>query len=152
MRMVSTLATAYVPVFGEYARWLFLLGAIAVLYSTFMVASAGLARVFTDALKVIGLMAPHNQESHDRTVSRFSVGLPLVFLAIYCSGINPVKAILVSGMMHSLMLPLVGFGALYFRYKRTDDRLKPGKLWDALLILSFIGVCIAGAWGIYSHL
>ncbi|MEZ5948691.1 MAG: hypothetical protein R3C12_05605 [Planctomycetaceae bacterium] len=38
--MTSTLAEAYVPVFGEYARWMFLIGAIAVLYSTFLVATA----------------------------------------------------------------------------------------------------------------
>ena len=31
MRTVSTLAEAYVPVFGTYAKWLFLLGAFAVL-------------------------------------------------------------------------------------------------------------------------
>eukprot|EP00913_Durusdinium_trenchii_P013427 g12608.t1 len=55
MRMVSTLATAYVPVFGEYSRWLFLGGAVAVLYSTFLVATAGNARMYTDAVKIYGL-------------------------------------------------------------------------------------------------
>ena len=69
MRMVSTLATAYVPVFGEYARWLFLIGAVAVLYSTFLVATAGNARMWTDGLKIFGLMDHHNEKSHDRSIT-----------------------------------------------------------------------------------
>ncbi|MBX3438613.1 MAG: transmembrane Mn(2+) transporter, partial [Planctomycetaceae bacterium] len=48
-RMVSVLAESYVPVFGAYAKWLFLIGAIAVLYSTFLVALASHARLYTDA-------------------------------------------------------------------------------------------------------
>ncbi|HVV99780.1 MAG TPA: hypothetical protein VHB77_05550, partial [Planctomycetaceae bacterium] len=65
MRMVSTLATAYVPVFGEYAGWLFLIGAIAVLYSTFLVANAGHARTLTDCLKIFGVLDHHNQKAHN---------------------------------------------------------------------------------------
>ncbi|GAB4138197.1 MAG: Nramp family divalent metal transporter [Planctomycetaceae bacterium] len=138
MRMVSTLATAYVPVFGEYARWLFLGGAVAVLYSTFMVATAGNSRMWTDALKIYGLMDHNNQKHHDRSIATFSVVLPFLCLAIFCSGINPVRAILLSGAMQALMLPIIGVGALYFRYTRTDDRIKPSPLWDILLILSFV--------------
>jgi Mn2+/Fe2+ NRAMP family transporter len=150
MRMVSTLASAYVPVFGNYARWLFLIGAVAVLYSTFLVAAASLARVLTDALKVCGWLDRHSQQAHDRSVSAFSVALPLLWGAVYCAGINPVRAVLISGMMHSIMLPVIGTGALYFRYCRTDERLKPGKLWDTLLIISSVGLLIAGGWGVYS--
>ncbi len=152
MRMVSTLATAYVPVFGEYARWLFLIGAVAVLYSTFLVATAGNARMWTDSLKIVGLLDPHNQTSHDRGVATFSVCLPFVCLALYCSGINPVTAILVSGAMQALLLPMIGVGALYFRFAKTDERLRPGKLWDVMLCMSFAGLLVAGLWGGWSKL
>lgn len=152
MRMVSTLATAYVPVFGEYARWLFLIGAVAVLYSTFLVATAGNARMWTDSLKIYGLMDHHNQQAHDRGVVAFSVFLPFVCLALYWSGINPVKAILVSGAMQALLLPMIGVGALYFRFKMTDERLRPSALWDVMLVLSFAGLLVAGLWGGWSKL
>ncbi|MFQ5730361.1 MAG: Nramp family divalent metal transporter [Planctomycetaceae bacterium] len=146
MRMVSTLARAYVPVFGEYARWLFLGGAVAVLYSTFLVATAGNARMYTDAVKIYGLMDHNNPRHHDRAVSSFSVVLPFLCLAVFCTGVNPVRTILVAGFMQGILLPMVGAGALYFRYTRTDGRIKPGRLWDVLLILSFIGLFIAGSY------
>ena len=147
MRMVTTLARAYVPVFGEYARWLFLLGAFAVLYSTFLAATAGNARTWTDFFKLVGVVDRHRQQSHDRSVLVFSIGLPLLCLGAFVGGINPVRAILLAGATQALLLPMIGFGALYLRFTRTDPRLKPSWRWDAALIVSFLGLAVAGFWG-----
>jgi hypothetical protein len=147
MRMVSTLVRAYVPVFGEYARWLFLIGAFAVLYSTFLVATAGNARMWTDCLKLFGFIDRHNEKSHERAVVAFSVGMPFVCLALFVFGINPVRAILLAGAMQALLLPMLGAGALYFRFTRTDPRLRPSIAWDIALVASFLGLLVAGLWG-----
>jgi Mn2+/Fe2+ NRAMP family transporter len=147
MRMVTTLARAYVPVFGEYAKWLFLIGAFAVLYSTFLVATASNARMWADGAKLYGLIDRHSERSHDRTVTGLSVLLPVICLAVFLSGINPVRAILLAGAMQALLLPVLGVGALYFRYMRTDPRLRPSLGWDVALIVSFLGLLVAGVWG-----
>jgi Mn2+/Fe2+ NRAMP family transporter len=152
MRMVSTLARMYVPVFGEYARWLFLIGAFAVLYSTFLVATAGNARMWTDCAKLFGLVSRHDERSHHRAVSTFSVVMPFLCLALYTAGINPVRAILLAGAMQALLLPMVGVGALYFRFTRTDPRLRPSPAWDAALVISFVGLLVAGLWGAWHDL
>jgi Mn2+/Fe2+ NRAMP family transporter len=152
MRMVSTLAESYVPVFGAYAKWLFLIGAFAVLYSTFLVALASHARMYSDALKVWGIMDPHDRTKHERAVSLFGAVLPLVCLTTYWAGINPVRAVLFSGTMQALMLPMLAFAALYFRRYRTDPRLAPRRSWDALLILSSLGLLVAGLWGAYAEI
>lgn len=150
MRMVSTLATAYVPVFGVYAKWLFLFGAIAVLYSTFLVANAGHSRMWTDGLKVFGLLDRDNEAAHHKTLTTICVCLPFVCLAVYCSGVNPVTAIVIAGLAQALLLPMIGFGAIYFRMKHTDERLRPSRVWDVALVISIIGLLIAGVWGGYS--
>jgi hypothetical protein len=49
--------------------------------------------------------------------------------------------------MQSLLLPMLGVGALYFRYARTDPRLRPSIWWDVALVTSFVGLLIAGVWG-----
>ncbi len=147
MRMVSTLATAYVPVFGEHAKWLFLIGAFAVLYSTFLVASAGHARTYTDAFKLLNLIPRNSERAHRRSVSTVGVALPLISLATYWSGINPVKAVLIAGLMQAILLPMLGFAALYFRWTATDPRLKPRPAWDLFLVLSCVGLLITGLWG-----
>jgi Mn2+/Fe2+ NRAMP family transporter len=151
MRMVSTLAAAYVPIFGEYAKWLFLLGAVAVLYSTFLVASAGHARMFVDFLKICGLLDRNNQKVHDRSLSFFCVALPVISLGLFVGGINPVSAVLLAGITQAVMLPMLGFAALYFRWKATDARLKPGRLWDLALVLSFLALFVTACWGVWTN-
>ena len=152
MRMVSTLSQAYAPVFGEYARWLFLIGAIAVLYSTFLVASAGHARTWVDAFKLFRLIPSHDDRVHDRTLKWVSFAFPLLCLAIFLTGLDPVTLILVSGIMQAVMLPMLSGAALYFRYTKTDPRLRPTPAWDLLLLLSSLGMLVAGGWGAYSQL
>jgi hypothetical protein len=76
----------------------------------------------------------------------------MLCLLVYCSGANPVQLILVAGIMQAFMLPIVGFSAIYFRYRMIDDRLRPGRVWDAMLIVSCIGFLIAGGFGVYKEL
>lgn len=152
MRMVSTLLEQYVPVFGSYAKWLFLIGAIAVLYSTYLVANAAWTRVYTDAFKVWGLMPKDSQKAHDRSILILAIVLPLISMSLWCTGINPVKLVLLSGLMQAIMLPMLGFAALYFRFTKTEKEIQPGTAWDACLILSCVGLLIAGGWGVYAKL
>jgi Mn2+/Fe2+ NRAMP family transporter len=148
MRMVSTLAMAYVPVFGEYAKWLFLVGAFAVLYSTFLVAIAGHSRTYTDAFKLLHWLPRNSERAHRRSVSIVGVVLPLLSLATYWIGVNPVRAVLLSGLMQAILLPMLGFAALYFRRTATDPRLKPRPVWDIALVVSCLGLLVAGVWGV----
>lgn len=151
MRMVSTLSSAYVPIFGEYAKWMFLLGAFAVLYSTFLVANAGNARLWTDGAKLFGLIDSNSQQAHDRTLRFFCVVLPTLSCILFGLGINPTGAVLLAGLVQAVMLPLLGFGALWFRWTATDPRLKPSKLWDIALVVSFLALLVVALWSVYSN-
>jgi len=149
-RLVSTLAESYVPVFGDYGRLLLLGGAIAVLYSTYMVANASNSRVFADFFGVIGL-ADQRIESKQRQllIGILSFSLPLLCVAVYLVVKAPLLLIMISGVCQSLLLPVLGISSLYFRYRETDSRLSPGRLWDMALITSCLGMLIAGGWGVY---
>ncbi len=148
MRMVSTLATAYVPVFGEYAKLLFLAGALAVLYSSFLVANAGSARLLTDCLCVCRLLTD-TPEARERVIAGLSLALPLLGLLIFLTGWNPVRMIVLAGLVQSLVLPAIGFSALYLRFRLTDPRLRPGRLWDAALLLSCLSLLLVGGFSLY---
>ena len=54
--------------------------------------------------------------------------------------------------MGALILPFLGVAALYFRYRRCDARLVPGKLWDFGLWISIAGLFIAGGYALYEKI
>lgn len=149
--MIRTLAVMYEPVFGASARILFLFGAFAVLYSTYFVANASHALVFSDALGVLGA-AKATELAHRRRIKILSGFFPLLCLALYLWFKNPVTLVLVSGLMQSIMLPMLSAAALYFRYCRGDRRLSPGILWDVLLWISAFGMLVAGVWSLVDKL
>jgi len=149
-QMVRTLGQMYVPVFGKAAQEVFLFGAFAVLYSTFFVATASHARVCADALRVFGLTSG-NERSRVWWVRTFCIGLPLLFLGSYAFFKAPKQLVLAGGFMGALMLPLLGVAALYFRYRRCDERLTPSRLWDFGLWLSIVGLFVAGAYAFYTN-
>lgn len=143
--MIRTLAIMYEPVFGKWTAPLFLFGAFAVLYSTFFVANAAHARVFSDALATLGVAA-RGERAHQRRVRWLSGLLPLVCLAVYLGFPRPTKLVLASGVMQALMLPMLAAAALFFRYRRCHPGITPGRWWDAQLWLSALGMLLAGLW------
>jgi Mn2+/Fe2+ NRAMP family transporter len=143
--MVRTLAQMYVPVFGSWAHLLFLFGAFAVLYSTFFVACAGNARMTADGLGLLGLVE-RSEASRLRWSRILSGAFPLIALVLYLFLQAPVAMILASGTCQAIMLPMLGGAALYFRYRRCESQLRPGRLWDLMLWLSFGGFLIIGTW------
>lgn len=141
--MIRTLSEMYYPVFGSGAQLLFLFGAFAVLYSTFFVANAAKARMATDVIDAFGI-AKLPDESRRRWIKIFSAIFPASCVIIYLVYPKPMFLILLSGVMQALLLPMLGFAALYFRYTRCDKRLRPGRVWDTLLWISFIAFLIVG--------
>lgn len=148
-QMVRTLGQMYVPVFGAAAQTIFLFGAFAVLYSTFFVATASHARVCADALRVFGV-STGDELTYRRWVRIFCILLPLLFLASFAFFKTPKELVLAGGFMGALMLPLLGVAALYFRYRRCDIRLIPGKIWDVGLWVSVAGLFVAGGFALYT--
>ncbi|MCA9122798.1 MAG: Nramp family divalent metal transporter [Planctomycetaceae bacterium] len=147
--MIRTLAVMYEPVFTESASLLFLFGAFAVLYSTYFVANASHARVFSDTLGVLGV-ASKDSAAIRRRVRILSGFFPLLCVAMYLYFPNPAKLVLISGVMQGIMLPMLAGAGLFFRYKRCDARITPGKVWDTFLWVSAIGMLVTGLWTVWS--
>ena len=149
--MIRTLAEMYVPVFGPWAHGVFLFGAVAVLYSTFFVAAAGNARMVADGMGLYGLH-DGTEAARGRWTRRVSTAWPLVALVLFLFMQAPVAMVLASGVAQAIMLPMLGVAVLYFRYRRSDPGLRPGRVWDVMLWLSCLGFLLAGGWTLYSTL
>jgi len=149
--MVRTLGAMYAPVFGEWARSVFLVGAFAVLYSTLFVAAAGMARLVADGLILAGIL-PGDDASRARWSRRLSVAWVLVALVLALVIREPVAMVLASGMAQAVMLAALGVAVLHFRHREFDPRLKPSLAWDVLLWLSSIGFIVIGLWTLWQKL
>ncbi|MDE0737180.1 MAG: hypothetical protein OSB47_15260, partial [Pirellulaceae bacterium] len=149
--MVRSLGVMYRPVFGETAEVLFLFGAFAVLYSTFFVATAGNARMAADVFRVLKFADP-SEKTYRRNVKLLCAILPAICATTSILGFKPVVMVLLSGTMQSIMLPMVAGAAIYFRFKKGDSRVSPGRSWDWLLIISALGMLVAGFYAAYSKL
>jgi len=149
--MIQTLSAMYQPVFGDFAQNLFLFGAFAVLFSTFYVAIAAQGRLVVDLSAVSGFF---KLDSRTRLSGIKLMGIVLPVLSVLCYVFfpQPVMLVLIAGTLQAIMLPLIGFAVLYFRYKKCDFRLRPGKLWDFFLWLSFAAFLVVGCYQAYAKL
>ena len=147
--LVRTLSQMYEPVFGKSASVIFLIGAFAVLYSTFFVGAAGNARVIADGLGLFGV-----HKGDEKTTARWVKGIavlwPLLALGTYLYFNAPAAMVLASGAAQAIMLPMLGVAALWFRFARSDEALRPNRLWDVLLCVSFLGFLITGGYKLYT--
>jgi hypothetical protein len=143
--MVRTLGAMYAPVFGDWARGVFLIGAFAVLYSTLFVAAAGNARMVVDGLILAGRL-PADEASRSLWSKRLSVVWPLAALVLALIIREPVGMVLASGIAQAIMLAALGVAVLFFRHRDFDARLTPSRGWDMLLWLSSAGFVLIGVW------
>ncbi len=150
-QVVPTLTSMYSHVFGDWAGVVFWICASAVLYKTFYVATAGHARTTSDAIRVFGFGA-NTPEAFRWWVQVLCGVLPFVCFGIYAWNKSPVTLVLLSGMAQAVMLPMLGGAALYYRYRRADPRITPGRAWDFFLCLSVVGLLIAGLWGAWQQI
>ena len=149
--MVQTLSAMYQPVFGNLAQNIFLFGAFAVLFSTFYIAIAAQGRLVVDVAKVTGA-ADMNESARQRALKWMGFILPILSVSCYLFYSSPVVLVLISGTMQAIMLPMIGFAVLYFRYKKCDKHLLPGKVWDFFLWLSFAAFLVVGIYQAYAKL
>jgi Mn2+/Fe2+ NRAMP family transporter len=149
--MIRTLSEIFNPVFGETTQIIFIFGSVVVLYSTFFVAIAGHARTSADALTVFKL-SKGGDAAFSFWIKIFCVLFSLLGFLFYAVLRAPVALVLAGGLMQSTMLPVLGFAALYYRYKRSDPRLPSTWLRDALLWISVVGLLVAGIWAVTSWL
>ena len=143
--MVRTLGAMYAPVFGDWARGVFLIGAFAVLYSTLFVAAAGNARMVVDGLILSGRL-PADEASRAIWSKRLSVVWPLAALILALIIREPVGMVLASGIAQAIMLAALGVAVLFFRHRDFDVRLTPSRGWDLLLWFSSVGFILIGIW------
>ncbi|MGH9341831.1 MAG: Nramp family divalent metal transporter [Acidobacteriota bacterium] len=131
--MVSTLSSMYTSTLGNWALYLFLVGAFFVLFSTTFSATASNSRVVVDFLELIGIIRVQDEDQRRSWRRVMIIGLLVLFVILYSWVGEPVLMVIIGGIAQACMLPIIGFSAIYLRYRRTERALRP-QLWVDLLL------------------
>jgi Mn2+/Fe2+ NRAMP family transporter len=147
-RMILDLSQMYESIFGDWTRLLFLVGVWAVLFKTLYVSSAGNSRLLADFLGLTGAVKYTDPSQRQKWIWRFCVALPLVGMVLYIPLGDPKVMVIIGGFMQAATLPIISGAALYLRYFRTDKRIAPSRLSDALVWIAFLTITAASLYAI----
>lgn len=145
--LVETLALIYTQSLGPGSRIAFLVGGFFVLYSSLFATLAAWSRVFPDIFGQFGWIDFHDVPLRRKIIAILSWVLPVFWVTLFLFIHLPLLMILSGGIVGSLLLFMVVFAALNFRYKRSLLS-KPGIIYDIALWISIISIFGIGVYGI----
>ena len=147
-KMIETLSHMFEDAFGPWTQILFLIGAGAVLFKTLYISSAGNSRLLADFLSLGRFIRYEKPEQRAAMIHRFSLLIPVIALILFFTFKDPKQMVVIGGFAQGLMLPLISGVTVYFRYFRTDRRIRPSfvsdhLLWAAYLLITAVAVYAA---------
>jgi manganese transport protein len=146
---VAVLSQIYTQTLGEWAIWVFHAGVVVTLDGTIFAATAAHSRMMADLVRVLGVYARDDAAARLRWRNRFVIllaTLPAVFFWFFES---PVRMVVAGGVAQALMLPLIGFAAIYVRHHRLPRELAPSAVTTVALWIStavMLGFAAYYAW------
>ena len=141
---ISVLSNIYTQTLGEWALWIFYVGAVITLYGTIFASTAAHARLFADAARIAGTFHRDDTAARLRWRTRFVVILSVIPVLLFWFFRSPVQMVVVGGVAQALMLPLIGIAAIYLRHQRLPPDVRPSILTTVALWIS-TGVMLAFA-------
>jgi hypothetical protein len=131
--MIQVLSRIYTQTLGDWALWIFYLGAVITLYGTIFAATAAHSRMFADVVRMSGAYSRTDTVNRLRWRNRFVVILATVPAILYWFLASPVQMVVAGGVAQALMLPLIGIAAVYLRHTAVPSDIRPSTGTTALL-------------------
>ena len=134
--IISALQNMFSLVLGDWAKWLFIILAFFILYSTLLSGTAAFTRTITDYLISMGFI-------YEKKNTRKKLIKLIAFLVPFFSGLfyfllpNPITLLLIAGIWAAMGLPIVNIGAIYLSNKLSKE-LQPNAFIKSILWLSLI--------------
>lgn len=148
MALVETLSQLYTQSLGPWAGTLFLVGAFVVLFSTLFGALAIWTRLFSDAFAQIGWLDFKNTRQRHRAIAVLAWSFPLLWATLFLVLQVPALMVIIGGVATTVILLIVVFAALHFRYRRLPDALRPSRLYDVAFWISVLAILMVGVYGV----
>ena len=136
---ISALSNIFTQTLGQWAVWIFSIGAFFILFSTVLSGAGAGGRPIPDYLIEMKLIERSNLALR-KSIIRWYLGvLPLIAFLIYLFVPNFVILIMIGGLTSALFLPIQSGATIYLQKKFMDPRVQPNKIvkYGLWLIFSF---------------
>lgn len=147
-QMIETLSGMYTETLGPGARNIFLICAVVVLFSTLFTALASWTRIFSDAFGKLGFLNFHDIKQRRKAIAIFAWVFPALWALMFLFVQLPVLMVIIGGFFTSVLLLIVVFAAIHFRYHQLNPDLKPGIFYDIAFWVSVIAIMLAAIYSI----
>jgi len=147
--LIEKIALIYTESLGPGVKSAYLVGAFFVLYSSVFASLAAWTRIFSDIFGQLGWINFDNLKTRKTTVAILAFVFPVLWLLMYYTINLPVLMILSGGVIGSILLLLVGYGAIHFRYFRKSEAT-PSLVFDILFWISLASIVFVAVYGVFS--
>lgn len=147
--MIESLSTMYTESLGPWAKSYFMLGAIVVLYSTLFAALAAWTRIFSDIFGQVGWIRFNDLRQRKKTITFLAWFFPSLWAILFLLVKLPVLMVTIGGTATSIMLLIVVYVALNYKYKLSITKLETGRLYNIIFIISASSIALFGFYSLY---
>jgi len=134
--VISSLQNMFSLVLGGWAKWLFIILAFFVLFSTLLSGTAAFTRTISDYLISMGLVR-EGTNTRKKLIKLVAFVIPFLSGLFYFILPNPITLLLIAGIWAAMGLPIVNIGALYL-VNKLEPALQPKVITKAILWASLI--------------
>ena len=134
--VIGALQNMFSLVLGGWAKWLFVILAFFVLFSTLLSGTAAFTRTIADYLISTGLIL-EQKETRSYLIKLIAFFIPFFSGVFYFILPNPITLLIIAGIWAAMGLPIVNIGALYL-ISKLDKDLHPKQSTKTILWLSLM--------------
>jgi Mn2+/Fe2+ NRAMP family transporter len=146
--VMSTIASIFSSTVGQWGAVVFLVGAGIALFKTIIANVPSLGRQVGNTLAVFGAFDWSNQKQRDRWMRVIMIVLPIVWGLFGTVVSSPLALVVLAGILNAVFLMGVAAATIYLSRVQTDPRVKDGKPFTIMLILSAAAIFFVGVMGL----
>ena len=147
--LINSLASIYTQSLGSEARFAYLAGAFFVLYSSVFATLAYWSRLFPDIFGQLGWINPDSTTDRKKWVAILAWLFPCLWVIAYLFVEMPTFMILSGGVVGSVLLLIVVFAAIHFRFQNKFLKIASGLISELMFWLSVASIASISIYGIF---
>lgn len=147
--VITTVSRIYTDILGPWAEWVFLVGAIAVLFSTHIAAVAVVPRLWTNTLGLMGVINWRDVAVRTRCIRILTFVLPTIWAVMYLFVQSPLLLLKIGATGNAIFLLVVLIAVWRMRLVDVDRRFRTNRVVTGLFVVSTVAITGLAGYSLY---